>query len=114
MKITEATTLAELHLYLIELGSPLVTMMKTHPGSRYTRHAIVNASGVGTFAGEGDTEAEAINNALHGLWLLVSNAPDPTLNKFRQTADEVCHGCMHARDDHPNDSGCQFWHAGPP
>jgi hypothetical protein len=23
-----------------------------------------------------------------------------------------CHGCSHAFTDHPNDSGCQFWHDG--
>jgi hypothetical protein len=115
MKITEATTLAELHAYLVELGNPLVTMMKTHSGSRYTRHAIMHLGGVGSFVGNGDTEAEALEAVFAGLRksLGITNLAYEPLNYVSKRPPQPCHGCMHEPADHPNDSGCQRWHAGP-
>jgi hypothetical protein len=162
MKITEQTTLAELQAYLETLGNPFLTVMKTHPNSQHARHAIAYLPNVGSFNGGGNTEAEAIEDALAELRAAmgITNlayeplnyikekpsrvgislreqterimntltprerevlqqrlddrqraARDPAFNRFQEHADQVCHGCGHTRDEHPNDSGCERWHA---
>ncbi len=130
MKITEQTTFAELAAYLEELGNPFITMMPAAPGARHARYAIAYVSGVGTYHGAGATEAEALNDALQVLADAITRARerevlqtrlgaaerakrDPAFNKFRAHADQVCYGCSHTREEHPNDSGCQLWHSGP-
>jgi hypothetical protein len=177
MKITEQTTLAELHSYFKACGEPFVTLMANPNGNKFL-HAIVHAP-AGTFHGGGDTIAEALEAAFTNFRLATLPEPlrsyvepsgkrlggtvgvnehtrhgitdpngtfgspyaeapfaaaldgrypmiprekatpvgdvsrDPAWNKFRQHADELCHGCSHKREDHPNESGCQEWHDRP-
>ena len=66
MKMTEQTTLAELHHYLGVLGNPFVTVMPSH-GDETVWHAIVHLPGTGTFHGDGTMIAEALEEAFSEL-----------------------------------------------
>lgn len=67
MKITEQTTLAELQAYLVTLGHPSVTVMRKHPRASHGYQANVYLTHVGAFNGDGNTHAEAIEDALGSL-----------------------------------------------
>jgi hypothetical protein len=113
--ITEQTTLAELAAQRALLGISSLTLMADNNGQRT---AIVQHPMGGLHTGQGETEAAAIEAAFSSL--RVALLPTPLKALFDEaTGDsgrpllEGCWGCGHARADHPNDSGCQFWHDGP-
>jgi hypothetical protein len=90
MKITEQTTLGELRAYLATLGNPSVTVMRKHPRASHGYQANVYLTHVGAFNGDGNTHAEAIEDALGSLRsaLGVTNlADDPYEGSFREAAD---------------------------
>jgi hypothetical protein len=116
MKITEQTTLAELQKYLKVCGDPFITLMSGHPHGSHPRHAIIHVPEVGTFHGGGATVAEALEAAFieyrratlpEGLKPYASPPP------YSPTRADLCHGCGHRRDQHPNETGCQSWHDKP-
>jgi hypothetical protein len=112
MKITENTTLAELAAYFTTLGNPSLTLMRKHPRASHGYQAVVYLTHAGSFNGDGGTYAEAIEDALGSLRsaLGVTNLAYEPLN---YVSERPCHGCDRAASEHPNDSGCKFWHAEP-
>jgi hypothetical protein len=119
MKITEQTTLAELQAYLGTVDGPELAVTRKRQSCMghgkpcaHAYHAVAYFRAGKTHNGGGDTIASAIEDALGSLRsaLGVTNLAYEPLN---YVSERPCHGCDRAASEHPNDSGCQFWHAGP-
>jgi hypothetical protein len=133
IRITEQTTFAQLAEQLSLYGDPFVTLGIGPLGSSFTRYAMIHSAKIGSFQGCGHTVAKALDEAFIALRLALLPQPlkealsefvngpiesehdqyDRATGDLGRPIDGLCHGCAHARAEHPNDTGCQLWHEAP-
>jgi hypothetical protein len=109
-KITEQTTLGELAVQRAILGITGLQIFADLGGG--VRGALAHHA-TGAHIGRGRTEAIAIEDAFASVRRSMLPEPLKAIAEgytWPPLIEAVCHGCGHARAEHPNNSGCQFWH----